>query len=161
MDPKNPSIKLAVPVKFRPADETDVSFIFSSWLKSFKAHAGPIKSVVYYEYQHRKIVQLLQRSYVTIACSPDDTEQIIGYVVHEEINGVFVAHYAYVKNSFRKLGVLTQLMRESNANKGFCTHFTGQKLLDKFQLIYNPYLTDLDSLDDVGPEGPNEVEEGE
>ena len=158
MDQKSTNIKLAVPVKFRQADETDVSFIFSSWLKSFKAHAGPIKSVVYYEYQHRKIVQLLQRRFVTIACSPDDIEQIIGYMVHENINGVFVAHYAYVKNSFRKLGVLQPLMAELKASKGFCTHLTSQKLADKFNLIYNPYLTDLDSLDDAGELPPNAEE---
>jgi hypothetical protein len=55
-------------------------------------------------------------------------------------------HYAYVKQTFRKLGVFTNLLAAAKfypkVSAGFYTHSTKamSHIEHKFNLIYNPYL---------------------
>lgn len=125
-------------VVIRDANEADVPFIFNSWLKSFRPFAGPVSPIIYYEFQHKLIEQLLQRSVVRVACSVTDTNEIYAYLVSELIDDVSIIHYAYTKHTFRGLGLQRKLGLSSS---GFYTHRTNcSRFLYPDQLIYNPYL---------------------
>lgn len=125
-------------VKLRKANEADISFIFNSWLKSYRASAKAILPAVYFQFQHQLIEQLLKRSTVTVACNPADESQIYGYVVHEVQDGVDVLHYGYVKQDFRGLGLLKHML--GNVTTGFYTHNTSMAPKALKQFIFNPYL---------------------
>lgn len=137
-------------VQIRKATEADVPFIFNSWLKSFKG-SNAVKNVpgpVYFDFHHKAIEKLLQRSQVEVLCAPDDQSQVFGYVVHETVEGVKVLHYAYVKYAFRGMGLCSLLFKQADANKqvgGFYTHDThsSAKLLGNSKFVYNPYLAHI------------------
>lgn len=140
-------VSLESQVQIRSATEADVPFIFNSWLKSYRG-ANAVKSVsnpVYFEFQHKTIEKLLQRSQVYMLCSPDDSSQVFGYVVCEKIEEIPVLHYAYVKYAFRGMGLCKLLMQHAGLDKhvgGFYTHETHatNKLLSNGKFVYNPYL---------------------
>ena len=143
----NPAINLKSQVQIRSATEADVPFIFNSWLKSYKgSHAvKAISAPVYFDFHHRAIEKLLQRSQVLVLCSPDDSTQVFGYLVHESVESVPVVHYAYVKYAFRGMGLCSMLLKQAGLEKqsgGFYTHETHStlKLVNGSKFVYNPYL---------------------
>ncbi len=102
-----------------------------------------ISNTVYFQFEHKAIEKLLQKSQVLIACDPADANQLYGYIVFQIIDGVLVVHYAYIKHSFRKMGLLRLLTSSLNlANGGFFTYNTlaGSKLAAAKKFVYNPYL---------------------
>lgn len=133
-------------VQIRTANESDVPFIFNSWLKSYRSSnaAKNISNPVYFDFHHKLLENILQRSNVLVLCDTADTAQVFGYIVAQDLDGVKVLHYAYVKFAFRGMGLANMLLTEAGLSKqvgGFYTHETGvgQKLVgDKF--VYNPYL---------------------
>lgn len=131
-------------VQIRDATEADVPFIFNSWLKSFQSSARSISAPIYFEFQHKVIEQILKRSQVSVLCSASDPNELYGYLVHEMVQSVPVLHYAYIKHSFRRMGLLNILLAKAlNSKSAFYTHETliGRKIATNKQLIYNPYLT--------------------
>lgn len=142
-----PEQNLKSQVQIRNATEADVPFIFNSWLKSYRS-ALAVKTVsnpVYFEFQHKAIEKLLQRSQVHMLCSPDDASQVFGYVVCEKVEEIPVLHYAYIKYAFRGMGLCKLLMQHAGLDKqtgGFYTHETHStiKLLKNGKFVYNPYL---------------------
>lgn len=134
-------------VQVRTATEADVPFIFNSWLRSFKAAAPrSLTPVVYFDFQHKLIQSILRRSSVSMLCSPDDSQQLFGYLVHETIDNVPVLHYAYIKHDFRQLGLLNSLLAHAGVSKdsgAYYTHETNStfKVRNSYKLlVYNPYL---------------------
>ena len=134
-------------VRLRPATPEDVNFIFSSWLKSFRnsLSASKIANPVYFSEHHKLIEQLLRSSKVIIACNNDDSNQLYGYVVAGEVEGIFALHFLYVKHTFRRLGIgrilLNAFPREPGA-AGIYTHYTRnmEDIAPKFELMYQPYV---------------------
>jgi ribosomal protein S18 acetylase RimI-like enzyme len=143
-----PAQNLESQVQIRSAIEADVPFIFNSWLKSYRG-ANSVKCVgnpVYFEFQHKVIERLLQRSQVYVLCSPEDSSQVFGYVVCEHVEDIPVLHYVYVKYAFRGMGLCSMLLNHAKLNKqvgGFYTHDThsATKLLKNSKFVYNPYLS--------------------
>lgn len=142
-----PEQSLKSQVQIRTATEADIPFIFNSWLKSYRssAFAKPISNPVYFDFQHKVIEKLLQRSQVFMLCSTQDSAQVYGYVVTEEVDGVKVLHYCYIKYAFRGMGLCSSLLKHANLSKeqgGFYTHDTHAttKLLGKTKFVHNPYL---------------------
>lgn len=134
-------------VKIRPALEGDASFIFNSWLKSFRENglARPVSNEVYYTEQHKLIERLLKTCTTVVACDPKDPASIFGWACYERVDGVFVLHYVYVKHPFRLLGLAKELLADSGhdfATAGLFTHWTSaaMKLHDKKNLLYHPYI---------------------
>lgn len=134
-------------VQIRVATEADVPFIFNSWLKSFRGSvtAKSISNPVYFDFHHKTIEKILQKSNVLIACDAADPTQVFGYVVAQNIEGVKVLHYAYVKFAFRGMGLCKLLLQDAGIDKqsgGFYTHETHStaKLLSNSKFVYNPYL---------------------
>jgi hypothetical protein len=82
---------------------------------------------------------------VTVLCSPEDEDSIIGYVVHSNV--VNLIHYMYVKVSFRKFGIGEFMLNGVRAAVGqpgpmFCTHVARKwnKKSKLFDVVYDPYI---------------------
>jgi ribosomal protein S18 acetylase RimI-like enzyme len=151
-----------VPIRMRKATDEDVSFIFNSWLKSFRDSGFLCRAVpntIYFQNHHKIIQKILKRSVINIACNPQDLSQIYGYVIGEYIDNIFVLHYIYVKHSFRKMGVARQLYNTFNhdtGNASCCSHLTKmtEKFLPKYNLVYHPYVVLVDyEVEEVESEG--------
>lgn len=134
-------------VQLRPANAEDISFIFNSWLKSFRNSyfSKNIVNTVYFTEQHKVIEGILKTSTVIVACNPDDISQVYGWICAERIDGIFCLHYLYVKHSFRSLGIgriLFNSFEHDQTCAGIYTHATrpGETLGIKFNLIFHPYV---------------------
>jgi hypothetical protein len=134
-------------ISIREFTEGDAPFIFNSWLKSFRngLAAKYVDNTIYFTEQHKIIERLLKRAKFKIACSPTAVEDIYGYICYEHIDGIYVLHYCYVKQTYRNLGVFTALMTDTGHNfdgAGLFTHSTkvSHDVMPKYNLIYHPYI---------------------
>lgn len=134
-------------IRVRPANEEDVPFIFNSWLKSYRNSffARDIHSTVYYSEHHKVLEKIIKNNSVLVACNPEESNQIYGYIISGKVQNVIVVHYVYVKQPYRNLGIAKLLGAAVGHDKevpGFHTHTTrlGRDLAIKFNLIYSPYL---------------------
>ena len=136
-----------LPIKVRPAVEGDVPFIFSSWLKSYRASlfAKQVSNTVFFSEHHKVIEGILKTSTTLVLCSADDVTNIYGYICAEKIDGIFVLHYAYIKHPYRTLGLAKFLLNQFNHETGsaaMASHMTriGADLAPKYGFVYSPYL---------------------
>jgi len=136
-----------LPANLRRADEKDISFIFNSWLKSYRnsLFAKSVSNTIYFSEHHKIVEKLAKTSEIIIACNPDDPEQIYGYACAEKIDGIFCLHYIYVKQPFRRLGVGNFLLNAFDrdiSEPAVHTHQTkiAELLAAKFNTVYHPYL---------------------
>lgn len=133
-------------IKIRKAISEDASFIFNSWLKSYRksAFANIVCSTVYFSEHHKVIEKLLQSCDVYVACNVEDPSQLYGYVVSEKKDGVDIIHYVYVKHTFRKLGIAKTLYKRIRDNNSACiyTHHTqwAERIAPRFSMVYSPYV---------------------
>lgn len=140
--------KRQLPISIREADQGDVSFIFSSWLKSFRggAMAKYVENTIYFSEHHKLVERLLKRSKTVVACNPEDPATIYGYLCYEIVEGIFCVHYGYTKQPFRVLGVLRQLLHSTGHDfargTGLATHQNqvGARMALKYNLVYHPYI---------------------
>ena len=140
------SIK-SLPIRFRAATQEDVSFIFNSWLKSYRnsLFSKNISNTIYYTEQHKLIERLISENKVIVACNTEDPNQLFGYICSGEVEGFYICHYVYVKHTYRNMGIGKQLLKESSHNPlvaSLYTHHTriADRLAPKNNLIYHPYL---------------------
>ncbi len=134
-------------VRLRPASEEDIPFIFSSWLKSYKASPDMthIDNNIFFTEQHRLIEFLLKNGKVLIACNNIDPTQLFGWICCDKIDNIFCLHYVYVKHTFRKMGICASLLKafgHSTEMAGVYTHHTKvmEVLRHKFNLLHHPYI---------------------
>lgn len=113
-------------VTFRPARGDDVSFIFDSWLRSWRKSpwAGTIRNDMYFPTQRATIEGLVARgAQFEVACLTADQDKILGWICHEQSGPDAVVHYIYVKDPYLSLGIAEQLVARIPGNKpGFYTH---------------------------------------
>lgn len=130
-------------VALRQATSEDASFLFSAWLKSYRhnaaVHAAP--NAVYFKYHHELIERTLSRSTILIAHPDDDAEQILGFAVFEERNGLVICHYVYVKQPYRHTRIASEILN-AVPRIDFFTHMNGRihPAFVKHGAVYNPYL---------------------
>jgi GNAT superfamily N-acetyltransferase len=130
--------------------ENDLHLLIDSMLRSNKS-ALPhreIESRVYFPEARKKVVKLLEVSGCLILCNSLEPEQIYGYVIFS-LEPVCL-HYVYVKTPFRRFGFATHLINQALAGRAeghevFSSHMPAnlqiwERLKDKYELIYNPYL---------------------
>ena len=134
------------PISIRPGTADDASFIFSSWLKSYRQSyfARTISNTIYFDQHHAVLRRLIKRCSTDIACNPEDPSQIYGYIVHESVTGIPVVHYVYVKQTFRNMGIGKALLEKAKTfeEAGVYTHHTkmAEKLAAKHSVTHHPYL---------------------
>lgn len=126
----------------RPAKPLDISFIFETWLKSYKHDSAFGKSTRSYIFfpQYRQVLDSIlsdQTTQVFIACHPEVEDVILGYLVVSKD----VIHYVFVKESFRNIGIARELYNHVGGPL-ILSHRTNfiQPILDKHtELVYNPF----------------------
>ena len=95
-----------------PMEKKDENFVISSWLKSM--HESPqfsgCRNTVYYGLSP-KVENCLLENKVLVARSKDDYDQIVGWICYREHSGCLLVEWAYVKFSFRRVGVLKWLVK--------------------------------------------------
>lgn len=128
----------------RDAKDSDISFIYSTWLKSYHydSWTKTISKSVYFDNYKRVIDDLLLNSKVKIACVTLDQDIILGYMVTEYP----IVHYTFVKEAFRGLGIAKDLL----INSGFeydeqiiITHRTNTLsdiTFNKQNIVFNPFI---------------------
>ena len=97
----------------REAKDDDLNFILNSWLKSNRHNYSHIDNDTYYRQYKNHVVELLQNSVTLIACSEEDPDHIYGYITFED----GIMHYLYIKYTFRKMGMGTELIEISGCKQ--------------------------------------------
>jgi len=115
-------------VVLREGSGNDESFIYSSWLRSYRASKvnSAFSTDLYYERQTSIIDQILPRSSVIVACGSDDLDHIYGYLVFDKPHSYELKiHYIYVKQAFRHMGIGRALLAKASDDvlKLTATHF--------------------------------------
>ena len=133
--------------RLRPMIEDDLPFLFNSWLKSYRfSHFGEkITTTIYFEDHHKVIDKILKNNQVIMACSPEDSSQLFGYIVAGREDDILVLHFIYVKHTFRNMGIgktLLDAVGHSSDVASVYTHHTrmADKLSSKYNFVYHPYL---------------------
>lgn len=106
----------------REAIELDMSFIRQSFTTSQREFGdnGQIDNKAYFDWQYNRIRSILARPnlYIIIACNPNDSNHIFGYIIAEYLDDIPVIHYVYVKLAFRNSGIAKSLFKLINKDLG-------------------------------------------
>lgn len=128
VDPKGEPARLVQPIRIRPARDTDMAFVFQTWLKDFKS--GPLaRSMdprIYNHEQARVIQRLVKESPLVIACDEEEEDTILGWgcgelwrdAMQDDLTGEpiepsvsgAVVHYLYVSMNFRRRAIAARLL---------------------------------------------------
>lgn len=135
------------PVRLRDANSEDVGFVFNSWLRSYR-NAQMVRGVsntIYYNEHHKILERIVKTARVIIACDPEDSTKIYGYACAEFIDSIFVIHYVYVKELYRKLGIARLMLDEWKPdfnNASICTHINkcAEAPAIRRHILYHPYI---------------------
>jgi hypothetical protein len=97
------------PFRIRDAVEADSAFVKSAWRGTFRTAGHGVEDADpehYHREMQRIFDRLLPSATVRVACDPDDADSLIGFIAAtgDEL------HYAYVKQDFRKLGVVPAML---------------------------------------------------
>lgn len=130
---------------WNPAEPSEVGFVYKSWLGSYKNYAGETPHNIYRKLYQGYLDRIIKRPgcSVLVACDPNDSEVLWGFIVFEKHHPV--VHYIYVKegHNLRRNGIGSDLL-------AFCTNegeteftFTfntrmGRNFLRKRSGTYNP-----------------------
>lgn len=150
-------------VIYRPANERDIPFVLSSWLKSYRQSefAQPMPNEIYYDNHTQIIKNILSKAYTIMICDPDDDNHIYGFICAENTNKQ-ILHYMYVKYTYRNFKICenalmtffpdfkkenlylthidkTYLRKKEDTTDYYRSSFFLKKK-DDYKLIYNPYL---------------------
>lgn len=136
------------PFHIRSVAPSDMNFIYSSWLKSAQEDVGGPKTQFFETYRDH-VKSLIERSEILVACDKTDPDFVHGYIVFQKIDDVFLLHWAYTKARFRKMHVMTGLLKSAFPNFGaeemVITYRNDKrpKMFQKLKTIYKPNLRGL------------------
>jgi len=129
----------------RSATPEDRNFVLKSFLLGLyygDSWFSRIPKNIFMDNYKRAAVMLFDNpgNLVVIACLSEDPQVILGYSILSA-NGETV-HWVYVKQSWRKRGIMTRLIPQSVQNT---THLTelGSTIIKKLKpnLVFNPFIT--------------------
>lgn len=132
----------------RPHMPDDMNLIYNSWLKSAKEDFDIPNSQFFDSYRDH-INEVMANSQILVACDPLDPKFVHGYIVYQQVDDLFILHWAYVKSSFRKMGVMSTLIKSVfPAFKQEPLIITYQnnkrpKMFEKLKAVYKPKLRSL------------------
>lgn len=137
----------SLPVEVRALIDSDIPFIFNSWLKAYRNAKAvcEVNQTIYFNEHHKLIEKLLGRGTTLVIGAAGDPATVYGYINYEHVQGLFVLHFAYIKHDFRTLGLFKELMKSTQndfATLGCYTHKLKSSglLEDKWKLVYHPYI---------------------
>lgn len=109
----------------RDVYQSDIKFIFDSWLRSWRTSpwAGVIPNNVYYPLTRSVIEQLVGRGATfKVACLANDNDKILGWVCYEVPDQTTVIHYIYIKDAYIPFDIGQLLLDATPGSKpGFFT----------------------------------------
>tara|TARA_R110002126_G_scaffold172712_9_gene321529 strand:- start:330 stop:779 length:450 start_codon:yes stop_codon:yes gene_type:complete len=138
-----------LPVIIRDMTEDDTSFIYSTWLKSYRqsGFASSMSNDVFFTYHKELIAKILSQSStkISLLVNENDHNQIYGYGVQQVTGNRSITHFVYVKYNFRHFGFATRLIDSMGLfpdSTNFITHLPRNynTLRAKYGLEYNPYI---------------------
>lgn len=138
-------MRQGVQVSVRQARPSDMGFIYTTWIETFQesAFARFIKSTIYKDRQRKLIDAILARptTHVLVATPPGEDDVILSWLVVEAPD---VAHYAFTKQQFRRLGIARHLMATLPRRIRFSHRVAfGEPFLkhikDTYDVEYDPY----------------------
>ena len=111
----------------RAAKPSDMSYVLNSWCRSTYTHLqaqqyiskhGPpphygIYKTLFDDVQKR----IVANSDVSIASNEDDDDQILGFLIHGESDGLPLLHYIQVKHELWRNGVAATMCEKANIDK--------------------------------------------
>jgi len=134
-----------IPTKIRPPSKEDTSFIFNSWLKSYRSSnfAKDQCNSVYYDNYKNIVNAMLERSMVAIICNPEDDNHLYGYIIFEHLPAsTLLVHYIYIKHTYRKNGLAKKLIEKVRLSPTpiLASHHTQVcKTTKSISYVYDPY----------------------
>lgn len=148
-------------ITIRKMKETDIPYIYSSWLEDYlsshfikqkhqtralQTHIALMPRELYYKEQRARIDRIIKKSIVYVACNTEDEEQIFGYIVFREVGNLTILSWIYVRPVYRGFGIANKLMHKMG-EADVLTHITPMRrwFLKRYNLIFNPFMEDIDS----------------
>ena len=134
-------------IKLRKLLPSDIEFITSTWLKSYRSGsltAKKMKKDVYFPEHHKLIHDALVNFKVLVACNPEEQDQVFAWIVYDN-KGYDLVHYIYCKKIYREFYVVSKLLEEiKKSDICIYTHDNQKKALETFynieNLVFNPYM---------------------
>jgi hypothetical protein len=102
-----------IDISIIPADVSATNFLIKSWLLGASAFNDFYfnDKTGWNQGMQELIKQLLIRGIqIDIAVDPEDPEQFLGWIAHEEIGSQKILHWVYVKRVFRQNGICKALL---------------------------------------------------
>ena len=133
-------------VVLRALEETEVNFIYHSWLRSLRSGNGfykGIPSVTYFENHRKRLYRILDRSHCLVATPKDHPEIVVAYIVWENLDDKReIIHYIYVKSDYRVMGLANLLVEVAAADREIITTHRTDSLprVGSDRYTFNPYL---------------------
>lgn len=126
-------------IMIRPVSSKDIPFIYSTMLKSLHTDTilgKSMRSSLFFKEYRCVIDDLLFDSSVLVACDPEASEVIYGYLIYQKPN---IIHYSFTKQAFRKLKIQSRLIQYAELHYPITiTHKT--KTANFCNYSFNPFL---------------------
>ena len=140
-----------IPYVLRTHTEDDIPFILNSFLLSYHKNSfyTHVPNEIYFPNQTAIINHILRTSNVLLAVYPEDTQEIISYILFENYNNNFLLHFIYVKAMYRNKDVATSMLNTVLAATKpkliVATHITNnfptlKTKIHNTLVVYDPYI---------------------
>lgn len=109
------------PYALRPSCDGDLGFLISSWSESWHRGSPDMRLVRFAAYKNpmrRRVLMLVERSTVVVACDPEDNSHILGWACVEKRAGAAVVHYVYTVQTRREHGLAATMLRHASGLLG-------------------------------------------
>lgn len=135
-------------VMHRPPNENDIAFIMSTWLKGQRKQGDRafMTNDVYFDGEKKRLTDILTKVSVIVICNVDDENHIYGWVAFSIVKDLFVIHYAHVKKTYRRVGIMTQTLSSIfprfSHDETAITHINSHvdQVRKKYRLRFDPYI---------------------
>jgi hypothetical protein len=130
----------ALTFPIRAGTEADHAYVVSSWVLSNRQSAIARDIGAGYCRRYRPIIRAcLKDARLTVACSAEDSDTIIGWAV----TGPRVVHYVYVRHGCNRLGVARSLLKPYIGHETTYTHRPADRSLVPNGWTYVPFVVYL------------------
>ena len=139
-----------LPFVLRDKTENDEALIYNSYLLSYKNNTDNryVPNIIYYKHQAKILDYLLQNANTLVACFPEDPEEIMGWIIYENLTDNFMVHYIYIRGLHEGKGLATDIIKSLNPNNKqlIQTHLVGKvgprgsiRYWKDFKIVFDPF----------------------
>lgn len=135
-------------LQLRPAGPADLGFVLNSWLKCLANKKCPDFHGCPHEIFYPRMESLAKHLLTVKECycvvTTHDPAYIVGWVCFERLGeGLNVIHFAYVKQVYRRMGILRSMVDGLNLSDGLMFTQRGTYGIDvapRLNAVFNPFL---------------------